>query len=714
MTTDLAKKPLIDMRTLERFLDDIRYQPMWRAEADRAADYYDGRQLEPSVIAEMKQRGQPILIHNLIAPTINGVLGLEARTRTDWQVTADDDSGLEVAEGLNFKLNQAARICRADRAVADAYAGQVKAGLGWVEVGRNNDPFRYPYRVNYVHRNEIFWDWHSQEPDLSDARWLVRQKWLDTDELKLGFPQHAELIDAVACGWSGWDRWDTGEALSQSPSLMGAYTDFIQSNIAGHDWWDSARRRALTYETWYRTWENKPVLRTETGEAAVYDHSNRLHHAILAAGKAEIVIAPFARMRLAYFVGPHRLADLDSPHPHNKFPYVPFWGYREDRTRIPYGMIRGMMPAQDEINHRRSKLTQLLNMKLVIKDDDALLNMSDNDMVDELYRADGGVINLNPNRQNKDANAFRLVTDLNIASQQYQVMQEAQKMIQDVAGVYSAFLGQDSGAKSGVAIDSLVEQGTTTLAELNDNYRFARQSVGELLLAHIVDDIGSSRHEIKIDVNEPRKSRVIVLNDRRVDGGVTQVTNSVIKTKTQVALTDIANTPTYRAQLARSLMDMAGQLPEQYQAALIDLIVELTDVPNRDEIIKRIKQVNGQVDPEDMSEEELAQMQRKQQLDQAIEDIQLKEMDLRLEKLMAEVRQLNARAGESEIKAQVTAGGADADKEKVMAEITKIRAEVKEIISKTVQVRSQLRNAVNGEIALEQRRVPRALPAQPI
>lgn len=710
MSTDLAKKPALDMRTLERFLSDIRYQPMWRPEADRAADYYDGRQLEPNIIAEMKARGQPVLIHNLVAPAINGVLGLEAKTRTDWNLIADDESGLPVVEALNQELNEAARIAVADRACADAYAAQVKTGLGWVEINRNNDPFQYPYRINYIHRREIFWDWHSTRPDLGDARWLLRRKWLDEDELIMSFPQHEELIKAIATGFTGWDCFDEEGVLSYGESLQGAYTDHISSSMPEGEWWDSERKRALTYEVYYRIWEKKPILKTMDGKVFVYDKRNEMHNAAIAAGKVEVEVATFSKMRLAFFIGPHRVADLDSPHPHNKFPYVPFFGYREDRTNIPYGMVRGMMPAQDEINHRRSKLTRLLNAKLVIKDDDALLDMSDNDMLDELYRADG-VVTLNSNRKNKDANAFRVSTETNIAAQQFSVMQEAQKMIQDVAGIYSAFLGQEGGAKSGVAIDSLVEQGTTTLAELNDNYRFARQLVGELLLAHIVDDIGDKEHPVKINVNKPQKTKIIVLNERHEDGGRTQITNSIQRTKTRVVLSDIANTPGYRQQMAKSLMDMAGQLPEQYQGALIDLIVEMSDLPNRDEVLKRIRQVSGQgVNPEDLSEEDRAQMERKAQLQQAMEDMQFKEVELRLEKMMADVRNLNAKATETEAKVSAT----PLDHEKLEAEILQIRAEVKKVITDTVAVRRQLLTTIDGEIALEQKRLPQRLPAHEV
>src|SRR5690606_19631529 len=394
----------------------------------------------------------------------------------------------------------------------------------------------------------------------------------------------------------------------------------------------------------------------------------------------------------AFFIGPHRVADSESPHPHNHFPYVPFFGYREDRSGVPYGMIRGMMSAQDEINHRRSKLTWLLNAKRVIKDDDALLNMNDNDMLDELFRVDG-VINLNPNRQNKDHNAFRIEQETGVAAQQFQVMQEAQKMVQDVAGVYNAFLGQESGAKSGVAIDSLVEQGTTTLAEINDNYRISRQLVGELLLAHIVDDIGDTRQEVKINVNKPRATKVVVLNDRRADdsAGVdptrTQISNSVTRTKTRVVLADIASTPGYRQQMARSLMDLAGQLPEQYTAALIDLIVEMGDFPNRDEVLKRVRQVSGHgINPADMTEEEQAQMERKTQMQAEMEQMQFEAMGLELEELKGRVRDLNAKAAVNEGKANST----PIQDEKTKAEISEIRAKVKDIVTKVATARSQL------------------------
>jgi hypothetical protein len=196
----------LSLQTFTRWLDEIEQQPAWRARADRECDYYDGNQLDSDVMRKARERGLPPAIEPLIGPTIDAVLGMEAKSRTDWRVIADGDKeGDDVADALNYRLNQAERHSRADAACAEAYASQVKVGLGWVEVRREQDPFLYTYSVGAVHRNEIWYDWLSK-PDLSDARYLVRRKWMERDKAKLMFPDQADLIEHSG---SGWQRIDT-------------------------------------------------------------------------------------------------------------------------------------------------------------------------------------------------------------------------------------------------------------------------------------------------------------------------------------------------------------------------------------------------------------------------------------------------------------------------------------------------------------------------
>ncbi len=101
---------------------------------------------------KLRERGQPETLHNLIAPAVDGVLGMEAKTRTDLMVTADepDDQIEALAEGLNSLFADAARLGRLDKARSEAYAGQIKCGIGLVEVYRNPNLLGARYKIKYV------------------------------------------------------------------------------------------------------------------------------------------------------------------------------------------------------------------------------------------------------------------------------------------------------------------------------------------------------------------------------------------------------------------------------------------------------------------------------------------------------------------------------------------------------------------------------------
>lgn len=692
---EMAKNPGLPLDRLENFIGDAKNQPIWRPLADKCDNYYDCKQTDEKILAELRRRGQPDFDHNLIAPAIDGVLGLEAKTRTDWAVLADDDAGLEVVDALNQELNEAARIAQANRACSDAYAAQSKSGLGWVEVNRVSDPFAYKWRVNFVHRDEIWWDWDSTRPDLDDARWLFRKRWADTDTLKFAFPGYADLIDKVSKNWGDANVFNESETEGMPEWLSSAIATEMGTTISRDEWLDSERERALVYEVYYRVWDRKPVIRTPNGEAVLFDPKNPIHAAAVRSKRAIVEIASFKKMRMAYFIGPHRVIDIPSPHPHNKFPYVPFWGFRESKTRIPYGLIRRMIPAQDEINVRRRKLTWLLNKLTVIKEDDAV-NMSDDELIDELLYGDS-VVNLNKERQNRNE-GIDIQWGNEVAGQQFQVMQESMNLIQETAGIYNAFLGQDSNATSGVAIDSLVEQGTTTQGELNDNYRYGRQLVGELLLANIVADIGSREHVTKLNVNKPNeKTKIIILNGRAVDeNGKETITNAVTRTKTQVVLSEITNTPGYRQAIARQMMEVIGQVPNpEIQVALFDTIIEMLDIPEdkRNELLKRIRKFNGNIDPESLSEEEKAAIDRKAQLQQEIEDMQLDKLQLELESMTASVEAQRAKTSRDLAEADKV----PVEARKTQAETKETLARVKQIVAQTIETRRRIEEMMTIE-----------------
>ncbi|HGH0937595.1 TPA: portal protein [Yersinia enterocolitica] len=635
-----------DRFTLERLMDissDIDHQPDWRTNANTACAYYDGDQLAPEVVAKLRERGQPLTQHNLIAPTIDGVLGMEAKTRTDLMVIADDpNEEMEImAEAVNAEFADACRLSGLNKARSDAYAEQIKAGLSWVEVRRNDDPFANKFKVSTVHRNEVFWDWFSREADLSDCRWLMRKRWLDVDEVKGTFPDKSQIIDYSLNEWKGFV--DTELAAGQESDLMSAYEEYQSWSRESTEWVSSNRKRVLLQVIYYRTFQRLPILQLSNGRVVEYDKNNVMHAVAVATDRVQVTMARVSRIRESWFVGPHFIIDRPCTAPQGMFPLIPFWGYRKDKTGAPYGLACRAIPAQDEVNFRRIKLTWLLQAKRVIKDADAT-NMTDKQLAEEIERPDG-VINLNPNRANKTtaADALNIQQDFQVAQQQFQVMQESMKLIQDGLGVYSAFLGQDSNASSGVAISNLVEQGATTLAEINDNYQFACQQVGQLLLCYLLEELTKRRnYPVVINRDDPRKRKEVVLNAAEEAG---RMNNDVSRLRAHIALAPIQQTPAYKSQLAQRLSEVITGLPPQIQVSVLDMWVELLDLPNKQEFVERIRGALGTPkSPDEMTPEEQQAAQQEQQLQQQQQELAMRELAAKVERLEAEAKRINAQA----------------------------------------------------------------------
>lgn len=622
-----------------KYIEDIRHQAPWRHEADRAVDYYDNNQLDSATLAALEAKGMGPLITNIISPIVNVVLGMEAKTRADWRVTADDDATQPVAEALSAKLHEVERETHANMACSQAYAGQIKAGVGWAEVWRNANPFEYPYRAVSVHRREIFWDWRDQDLGLSKARYLVRKRWYDVDQAIIYFPQFKDLLNAAI---SGDPNRFLLEANSRSIDLgKDFFNDRGLSFEDMEDWRAMERRRICLYEVWYRVFVRGYVLRLPNGEVYELNMKNPVHVALLARGMAKPEKAVYNKMRMSVWAGPIRMCDVACDK--NVTPYVPFWGYREDRTGVPYGLVRAMISPQDEVNARRQKMMWLLGAKRLEMDADALDAASNtlDTVLNELSRPDAVVI-LNKDRKNRDA--FKVETDFGLAEQQFKILQESKQAAQEVVGVFNAMLGRESSANSGIAINSLVEQGTTALAEINDNYRYARNLVGERLVDMIRDDLMGQN--VNVMVGEVGKRKTISLNQpaQHPQTGAPTIANSVRGTKVKVGLEDVPSTASYRQQQFTMISEMTKSLPPQMQAVIAPFVMEASDLQKRREMADALRKAMGQNEPQSPEEEQalMQQQQEQQAIQQETIALELAERRAKVEKLTAEAHKIEA------------------------------------------------------------------------
>lgn len=590
----MAKKQQLDLSTFTRWMDQIQQQPAWRARADKEADYYDGNQLDSDVLQRQRDLGIPPAIEPIIKPTIDSVLGLEVKQRADWKVVPDSDKtgDDDVADALNHKLNQAEKRAKADNACSDAFKGQATVGIGWVEVSRCQDPFKFPYRCLNVHRNEIFWDFLAKEPDLSDARYLVRRKWVDVELAKLMFPKRADLVSSVGTGWKGIDYNTFTPDGGSTTDLAMSYEMERGWSIEEQEWRDIDESRLCLFEVWYRVWKRVKVIKTpQDGRVVEYDRVNPAHILAVALG-AEVQEAVIGRVRLAWFCGPHLLSDEPSPYQHRLFPYVPFWGFREDRTATPFGMVRGMVYLQDEINARISKMQWLLSARSTVRTA-GIVMMDDEVFRQTVGRPDADIV-LDPVMAAQPGSRYEIERNFDLNRQQYERLQDAREAIKRVSGVTANFEGNSASGQSGIATNSLIEQSVQAITDLMDNFRQARTMVGEMLLSMIVQDTHGQE-----DVNVPggvlSDDRVVTLNQPTSDPetGIEYLTNDVQRTLLKVNMEDVPSTPSFRAQQLSAMSEAFKSMPQRYQEATMPFLFALMDVPNKKEVLEVIKRLSA-------------------------------------------------------------------------------------------------------------------------
>lgn len=623
----------------------LNQQP-WRAQADKEADYADGNQLDSDLLRRQRAAGIPPAKENIIGPAIAAVCGYEKKTRTDWRVTPDGDpEGQDVADALNYKLNQAERHSKADRALSEAFRPAVTVGLGWVEVSRPSDPFEYPYRCRYVSRNEIWWDMKAREPDLKDARWLFRRRWVDKDQAAMLFPEHAELILRMQAGWAS-DLFNMELEGGQSTGLYAAADTERGWTLQEDSWYNTENRQVCISEVWYRRWVSVMVLKLRNGRVVEFDESNAAHIAAVQSGVAQLQRAVVARMRRSYWIGPHRLADGPTPYPFKGFPYVPVWCYREDTTGVPYGMVRDMLFPQDSLNSTIAKLRWGMGAVRTERTKGAV-DMTDDQFRRAIARPDADIV-LNAAHMAQQGARFEVHRDFQLNAQQFQLMQDSRAAIERVTPITPSLRGQQGTARSGLQEQTQLEQSTTTLADPMDSFKEARALVGEMLMALIIEDTGREETTVVIEGDTINPPRTVVLNKPERDPvtGMLYLSNDIQRTRLKVALEDVPSSPGFRAQQLNALSEAVKALPAHAQQVMLPFLVDLMDTPRKKQVVEALRNAEQQADPEAIRE------QVKQEL---MHDLKLRELEIKERESDAKIKKLLQEAVQTGVQAAFSA-----------------------------------------------------------
>lgn len=371
-----------------------------RAKQDNDMDYYNGKQLSQETVTELKKRGQPVIQFNCIDSAVDGILGVINSQMTQpiaypRQQHAEDAANITtrllqyVADEIDInkiKLQYASdMIIAGDCAVVGGVKKKVNKKTGEEDIEITMNPIRY---------EEFFFDPYSREHDFRDASYLGMAKWFDLDKVKARFPGARDMV------------------ISNDSSSLGVagMTDRPEYN----NWVDGKRQRLLVIDMYYQSYDE------ESNEPIWY-------HAVFC----------------GYDVLLHERSGF---YDDCGYEICPIMGIscRIDRDNHRYGLVRGMIDAQDEINARRSKLLHVVNVHQIQQVDPNAPMVSMETVRKESARPDGVI-----------PSGWQIVPTQDMAQGQQILYQDARAFI-DRRAPTPAVLGRVSQATSGRQL--LVEQ----------------------------------------------------------------------------------------------------------------------------------------------------------------------------------------------------------------------------------------------------------------
>lgn len=585
-----------------KFTESFKFERKWREEKKLSEEFYDGDQWTGDELNELKRRNQPDTVINRIKPKVDSIVGLElgvpVNTKAFNRTNRDFEGAKHMTEALRF-IEQTTEF---DDAESRGFEEMLVSGRLWYEVFVSWDQLDAEIKTEFVSCHDMFADKHSQRDDLKDAKHVHKSKWADLEDAQEMFPKHKRALE---------------ESLFRSKSLGQTIADKMSEfkpdqfrqpggDVSDEDFElfvDIPRKRVRIVSTWYRTPYVKKYLWVPN--SGMHDVTEETATDIKKIKEASPDTQEFSevkfKMNVITYVWNKILEHKKDIQPWDsqaRFPFVMASAYRkkqEKKRGQPYGLVKQMIDPQKEVNKRRSKMLHLLNTNKMLFEQGAF--EAPEKARQEWAKPDAWLSFIKEFQVNPQQNT-------ELAQSQFLLLQESKGEI-DAVGVKGEIEGQ-SKATSGRDFQLRHESATQSIRPLFKSLRGARRRVGLLWISHIQK---FWTQEKAIRVSDDPNAAVIVLNQRVKDPVTGQpVILNAVSGKYDLIVEESPETLHLMSEQFDGLVKIEQARPGTIP---IDMIIEASSVPNKQEVLERVRQQQEQ--QQQMLQAQLAQGQVPQQ-----------------------------------------------------------------------------------------------------
>ncbi len=593
------------IRQLERFTFAAESQGKWSKDAVECVDFSEGKQWKQADKIAIEAEGRPALSWNKIGSLTRLVFGFQRANRHDIKYSPGSDSlaNTEIAEALTHTAKQIHQANMAEWKFSEIFRDGILAGRGYLD-------YRLGFDDNIlgdvvIETLDPFSTYPDPEADSYDPK-----KWNDVFSTRWASLNDIELM----YGREGAEELEhqTGQGLSAVISSLGYDGDLEDDHTPERTFglWkhmnDSTEEGSLRIGPLSRNFSlfdhidrNRKVIRVidrqhiqlarvrsfidlETGATREIPEKWGRERIVRVKEWAENQGQPLGVMerverKVRWTVTAADVLLFDDWSPYRSFTVIPYFGYfRRGKT---LGMVHDLRDPQREINKRRSAEIHIVGTSASsgwMYEDDAMSVDSK-----ETLKRHGSTPGINLELKSGGLTKIERIEPPVPPTHMARLEQKANVDIKEISGINESALGQEDKAISGKAIEARQRQAVIGIETYMDNMDRTRHLAGEKTLELVQDHYTEER--FLRAMGDDLKPQDMTINQRAVSGALL---NDVRVGKYTTTISKTPSTATFQeAQFEQALEMLEKGIPIPP-----DILVELSTMPQKDEIKKRIEE----------------------------------------------------------------------------------------------------------------------------
>lgn len=586
-----------------------------------------GQQWDDADRAYLEEQGKPVLEVNLILSTVNALIGEQTSQRVDIVYKPKKKSDPETAHALTAIAMAIQDDNRFEWVESQVFSDGVIGDRGFYDIRVDfSKDITGEVRITSEDPINILLDPDAKEYDPRTWNEVIKTKWFTLDEVETQYGKKAR---------------DEVEMYVQSQTSFGSDSiEFEEVTFGENDkWWgeyyqhDSGRdiRRVRVIERQYRRiGDIRCFVDNETGDISEIPEMVTDERAEEIAQQHNLSVITKKGRKIRWTVSCDGVTIMDEWSIYRSFTIVPYFPYF--RRGKAFGVVRNLLSPQEQLNKLESQELHIVNTTAnsgYTLEAGTLINMTEEEL--EKRGAETGLVLVHA----RGSNPPQKIQPNTVPTGIDRMSAKSAASIREISGVREEMLGSAKSEVSGVQLQAAQARGLVQMQVPFDNLAKTRHFVAEKMLELIQDFYTETRVFAVLDRRDPMQgTKEVEINAPKADGSFL---NDVTLGEYSVTI----STAPARDSLEETQFAQAISLREAGVAIPDDVVIQNSNLQNKNEIAERVRNIQGMGEP---TPEEAAMQEMQMQMLVQKAQLELAELEGKVMKLQADAMLAQARA----------------------------------------------------------------------